>query len=275
MDNSTAKIALVTGARTGIGRACAVALAEAADRRYIVYGTSRRSETQAIGDIRMLQMNVDDTASVRAGVQRILDKHGRIDVVVNNAGIGFGGPVEGTSEEEAKATFETNFFGALRVCQAVLPAMRAQGSGLIINVSSVGGLIALPYQGLYSASKFALEALTLSLRMEVKQFGVNVVLLEPGDTRTSFTDNRRFTTGHRLNEAYAAQHERAMHRIEEDERHGAPPEAVARTLMRIVRNPHPKPQYVAARFYEKAAIWARRLLPGSLFEWIIAKNYDL
>jgi NAD(P)-dependent dehydrogenase (short-subunit alcohol dehydrogenase family) len=221
-------------------------------------------------------MDVTDAASVQAAVDRVLAEAGRIDVVVNNAGIGYAGAVEDTSLAEARATFETNFFGALRVCKAVLPAMRAQGAGLIVNVSSIGGLMGLPYQGLYSASKYALEGLSEALRIEVRPFGVRVVLVEPGDIRTAFTANRRSVQrAEDPASPYREQYRRTLARIEADEVGGAPPEVVARTVARIVANPRPRLRYVVGPFYEQVAVWIKRLVPAGLFEWLMRMNYRI
>jgi NAD(P)-dependent dehydrogenase (short-subunit alcohol dehydrogenase family) len=136
-------------------------------------------------------MDVTDDESVQHAIDAILQREGRLDIVVNNAGIAIAGPLELTSIEEAKRQFDVNLFGAFRVCRAVLPSMRRQGSGYIVNVCSIGGLIAIPYQPLYRASKFALEGMTESLRLEVRSFGIRVVIIEPGDTKTEITQNRR------------------------------------------------------------------------------------
>jgi NAD(P)-dependent dehydrogenase (short-subunit alcohol dehydrogenase family) len=271
------KVALITGASSGIGHACAERLTQGP---YIVYGTSRRPQSEIVGPdgestVRMLQMDVNETASVRKGIRTVLEEQGRIDIVVNNAGFGYGGAVEDTSVEEAKATFDTNVFGPLRVCQIVLPTMRTQGSGLIVNISSIGGRMGLPFQGLYSASKFALEGMTESLRTEIASFGIDVVLLEPGDIRTSFTDNRSRTAACLINDAYREQCEITLTKIEENERNGTRPQRVAETLMRIVQATNPKPRYVTGRFYEKLALWAKRLLPDRLFERILMMNYGI
>ena len=265
------KVILVTGASSGIGRACATRLS---DEGHHVFGTSRRPQTENLG-LTWLQMDVTDDLSVQQGVQLILDQCGRIDVVINNAGSGYGGAVEDTSIDEAKATFETNFFGVLRVCHAVLPSMRAQNDGLILNVSSIGGLMGLPYQGLYSASKFALEGLSEALRMEVKGFGVHVVLLEPGDIKTAFTDNRRNTRGAVENSIYQSTYRRVLDKIESDERGGADPDVVAQAASRIVATRKPGVRYVAGPFYEKLAILVKRLVPAALFERIMMMNYGV
>jgi len=265
------KVILVTGASAGIGRACATLLAQ---QGYRVYGTSRAPRVED-NSFTMLPMDVTDVATVQATVQAVLHREGRIDVVVNNAGIGYGGAVEDTSIEEAHALFETNFYGVLRVCHATLPTMRAQGSGTIINVSSIGGLMGLPFQGLYSASKYALEGLSESLRMEVKRFGVHVVLVEPGDTRTQFTANRSNTRRADENSVYREAYRRALARIEADERNGAGAETVARTVARIVATPRPKARYLVGPFHQKLAVLLKRLAPPALFEWIIMMNYRI
>ena len=274
MDNTDRKVILVTGARTGIGNACARRLSTLGHR---VYGTSRTPSTADVTDpnFSLIGMNVDDARSVTEGIEGILAEEGRLDVVVNNAGFGYGGAVEDSSVAEAKQLFETNFFGVLRVCHAVLPHMRERGQGLIVNMSSIGGLMGLPFQGIYSASKFALEGLTASLRMEAKSFGIHVVLIEPGDIRTSFTANRRPTLATREYTPYREQYEKALARIEADEQGGPNPDLVARTLVRIMRQRTPKPRYVVGPFYEKVAVWAGRVLPGILFEWLIMKYYGL
>ena len=173
-------VVLITGASSGFGEACADHLAR---RGYRVYGTSRRArfpEGGAEENPRMIPMDVCDDDSVRAAVEFVLAAEGRLDVVVNNAGLGMAGAVEDTSLEEARALFETNFFGMHRVCRAVLPTLRAQRSGLIVNISSIGGLIAIPFQGFYSASKFATEALTEALRMDYDAFGRVLSDTNPG-----------------------------------------------------------------------------------------------
>lgn len=265
------KVILITGASAGIGRASALELARQGHR---VYGTSRtlRGVTD---EFTMLPMDVDDAASVQAAVKTVLDREGRIDVVVNNAGFGYSGSVEDTAIEEARDIFETNFFGVMRVCHAVLPAMRAQRSGTIINVSSIGGLIALPYRGLYSATKYALEGLSEALRMEVKHFGLHVVLLEPGDLSTEFGANRRKARGAGETSAYRDVYQRVLVQVEESDRTGDPPESVARVVRQIVDSPHPRARYAVGPFIQKFAIVLKRLLPAAIFERLLMQTYDV
>lgn len=272
MEKGSDDVVLITGARSGIGRACAEAMVE---RGYRVYGTSRTPPSEGPPDLTFLEMDVDDAASVETGVRRILNETGRLDIVVNNAGFGYGGAVEDTSIEEAKALFETNVFGLLRVCHAVLPTMRAQRSGLIVNIGSIGGLMGLPYQGLYSASKFAVEGLSASLRMEVRPWHIDVVVLAPGDIKTPFTAHRRHTAASARSEVYQAAYARALARIEADEQQGADPAVVGRALVRIATARVRRPIYVVGPFYERLAVVARRLLPRGLFHKLVRLNYGL
>jgi NAD(P)-dependent dehydrogenase (short-subunit alcohol dehydrogenase family) len=193
-------VVLVTGASSGIGKACAERLFARGCR---VYGTSRQAP-RALAQVRtsdlapmlrMIPLDVTSDASVDAAVGVVVACEGRIDAVVNNAGFGVAGAAELTTIEEAREQFETNFFGTVRVCRAVLPVMRQQGSGRILNVSSIAGRIGIPFQAFYSASKFAIEGFSEALRMEVAPFGVKVVLIEPGDFRTGFTAARRLARG--------------------------------------------------------------------------------
>lgn len=180
---STQKVVLVTGASSGIGRATVEALAR---RGHKVFGTARSPQgVKPLPGVTLLPLDVTDDASVKRGIQSVLDAAGRIDVLVNNAGYSVSGAFEETSVEQAKALFDTNVFGVMRTSQAVLPSMRAQGSGLIVNLSSVLGFLPAPYLALYSSTKHALEGLSESLDHEVRQFGVRVVLVEPTFTRTN------------------------------------------------------------------------------------------
>ena len=256
------RVALVTGASSGIGSACAALLTA---RGLRVYAASRTSP---------LRMDVTDDDSVHAAVDEIIRNEGRLDVVVNNAGIALAGAVEDTSLDEAKAQFDVNFFGVLRVCRAVLPVLRQQRSGYIVNIGSIGGLVAIPYQGLYSASKFALEGLTESLRLEVRPFGVNVVLIEPGDHRTSLTANRLRAAESGSNSVYRERCDRAIARMAADEQAGAAPEAAARLLYRIINRAHPRLRYTVGPAPERAAVWLKRLMPYAVVEKVIGRYYS-
>lgn len=263
-------VVLVTGASSGIGRCCA---AELASRGHRVYGASRTA-VSATG-VLPLRMDVSEDGSVSAGVAELLDREGRLDAVVNNAGIGIAGAMEDTSIEEARHLFEVNLWGALRVIRAALPAMRKARSGLIVNVSSIAGLVAIPYQGAYTASKFALEGLTEALRLEVRQFGIRVVLVEPGDCRTEFTQRRRSTSASIENATYRGPLERSVARMACDEQTGASPGAVARVIARLIDSPDPRLRYTTGPAAQCAAVWVKRLAPYALLERILRRYYEI
>ncbi len=264
------RVVLVTGASSGIGRACATHLA---GRGYRVYGTSRRAGGGQPGSVAMLVADVTDDRSVEQAVAAVLEREGRLDIVVNNAGMGIAGPVENTSIEQAKRQLEVNFFGAFRVCRAVLPALRSQRSGYIVNIGSIGGLIAIPYQAMYSASKFALEGLSESLRMEVRPFGVKVVVIEPGDHKTAITENRTAISSG--TDAYSQSFQAALARTAHDEQNGPGPEQVARLLYRIVNTRNPRLRYPIGPATQRAAVWLKRLLPYSVTEYSIRSYFGL
>jgi len=262
------RVALVTGASSGIGKACAELLAA---RGLRVYGTSRQQQPNGLFE--SLRMDVGDELSVNAAVASIVKREGRLDAVVNNAGIAIAGAIEDTSIAEARDQFEVNFFGVLRVCRAALPVLRDQRSGIIVNIGSIAGLLAVPYQGLYSASKFALEGMTESLRMEVAPFGVRVVVIEPGDHRTPLTENRRRTAGSLSSPVYRDRCDRAVARMAKDEQQGSEPEAAARLLYRVLNLPRPRIRYTVGPASERAAVWLKRLTPYTAVEKAMNAHY--
>jgi NAD(P)-dependent dehydrogenase (short-subunit alcohol dehydrogenase family) len=270
MDKENKQVVLVTGASSGIGLACATYLA---GRGYRVYGTSRRPGTSQTSSVAMLVADVTNDLSVEQAVAAVLEREGRLDIVVNNAGMGIAGPVENTSIEAAKKQLEVNFFGAFRVCRAVLPAMRSQRAGYIVNIGSIGGLVAIPYQAMYSASKFALEGLSESLRMEVRPFGVKVVIIEPGDHKTALTENRIEASGG--TDAYSESYRAALARTAHDEQSGPGPEKIARLLYRIVNTREPRLRYTIGPATQRAAVWLKRLLPYSVTEYSMRSYFGL
>jgi NAD(P)-dependent dehydrogenase (short-subunit alcohol dehydrogenase family) len=279
MERNNQRVVLVTGASSGIGLACATHLA---GQGFRVYGTSRRvtdspaaGAATAPGSVTTLTADVTDDHSAEQVVASILSREGRLDIVVNNAGMAIAGAVENTSIEEAKRQLEVNFFGAFRVCHAVLPSMRRQGSGYIVNIGSIGGIIALPYQAMYSASKFAMEGLSEALRLEVRRFGIRVVIIEPGDHKTALTQNRRLTAMSNETDAYRESFEAALARAAQDEQSGPGPEQVARLLHRIVNNPDPRLRYTIGPAAQRAAVWLKRLLPYSILEHGMRNYYSL
>jgi NAD(P)-dependent dehydrogenase (short-subunit alcohol dehydrogenase family) len=272
MDRENQRIALVTGASSGIGQACAAHLAA---RGFRVYGTSRRPASFNPGGVIMLTADVTDDSSVEQAVATVLEREGQLHVAVNNAGMGIAGPLETTTTEQAKSQLEVNFFGALRVCRAVLPAMRSQRSGYIVNIGSIGGLIAIPYQAIYSASKFALEGMSEALRMEVRPFGIRVVLIEPGDHKTAITQNRTVSAITGSADVYRLSFQSALAKTAHDEQSGPGPERIARLLYRIVNQRNPRLRYTVGPIPQRAAVWLKRLAPNSLVEYGIRSYYNL
>ena len=255
-----ARRALVTGASAGIGRACADELHAAG---WIVTGASRRGT--ASGGWSGLVMDVDDDDSVRTGVAGVL-ADGRIDALVACAGWGLAGAVEQCTIAEAKAQLETNFWGCVRVLQEVLPAMRAQGGGRIVLMSSIGGVIGIPFQAFYSASKFALEGLGEALAYEVAPLGVHVTLVEPGNIKTDFTASRRMAQPVDGDPVYGAAVARAVGLMERDEANGAPAADVAAVVRRVLESRRPPRRVSVGKAGERAGLLAKRLLPFRVFE---------
>jgi len=266
-----ARVAIVTGASSGIGEACAARFAE---RGLRVYGASRNPNFRP-ERFRPLLMDVTSTDSVARAVEEVARRENRIDVVVNGAGFGLAGSIEDTSLDEAVKQFETNFFGVFRVCRAVLPRMRQQRDGLIINIGSLGGLFSLPFQGFYSASKFALEGLSESLRQEVYAFGIRVVLLEPGDVLSRFTENRVLAAGASAQSAYEPVFRKALEIIESDERHGSSPESVAAVASKLIGLRRPRVRYALGRIDQRMALALKKLIPSKYFSRVVMSHYGL
>jgi NAD(P)-dependent dehydrogenase (short-subunit alcohol dehydrogenase family) len=266
------KIVLITGASSGIGRICTEYLANAG---MTVYGASRSLTPGNGGQFHTLPLDVTDDVSVQDCVRNIHQQQGRIDVVVNCAGYGVAGAVEETSPQEAIEQFDTNFFGVHRVCRAVLPVMRQQRSGVIINISSLAGLLAVPFQAFYSASKFAMEGMTEALRMEVRPFGIRVALIEPGDFKSEFPANRRNSAGSVKSDVYRELLERCVGVMREEEKNGKVPYPVARLVERIIHDPSPRLRYTVGPFGERLGPKLKSILPYRLYELLFMKHYKL
>jgi NAD(P)-dependent dehydrogenase (short-subunit alcohol dehydrogenase family) len=270
--NPTPLVVLVTGASSGFGKAIAESLA--ADG-HCIFGTVRTPAPDAPSAFTTLRVDVTRDESVAAGVDQVLRTAGRIDAVVNNAGMGIAGAIEDTTVEEARAQFETNFFGTHRVCRAVLPHLRAQGCGHIINMSSLAGHVPLPFQGFYSATKFAIEAYSEALRMELRPFGVAVSMIEPGDFATDFAANRRMTAASTPSSPYHGERERAIARMARDEQQNADLSPIVRTVKAILDTRRPALRYPRATARQRAFVAVRPFLPHALAEFLVRDNYGL
>lgn len=275
MSGSNNKVVLITGASSGIGQATGYALME---KGFKVYGTSRRIKDENIliskngsGFLKIIPLDVRQEESVQAAVNYIQEREETLDILINNAGYGIAGSVEDTSTEEALKQFETNFFGVHRMCRAVLPRMREQGRGLIINISSVAGLISVPYQSMYSASKAAIESMTEALRIEVKPFGIKISIVEPGDIKTGFTAGRQYVRASD-NSVYKEKFLKAVNKMERDEQNGPPPKAVVNSILKIVTSKNP-PVRIVAGFSYKILVVLKRLLPAKLVEFLVSRIY--
>jgi len=269
------KVALVTGASSGIGLHTARALAR---KGWTVYAVARRTDRLAELDadgVNTFAMDVTDDASMRAGVDRVLAAEGRIDLLVNNAGYGSFGALETVPIDEARSQFEVNIFGAARLTQLVLPTMRAQRSGRIINISSIGGVMYEPLGSWYHATKFALEGLSDSLRVEIAPFGIDVVLVQPGPIRTEWnTIARNGLLESTAGTAYEGAGISAARTMESADRpgRGAPPEHVAQIILRAAEADRPRTRYPAGRG-ARTIIIARRLLPDRAFDALLMRLY--
>jgi NAD(P)-dependent dehydrogenase (short-subunit alcohol dehydrogenase family) len=274
-------IALITGSSSGIGLATSLYLAR---RGYTVWATMRNlekaDELRKIIEserlpIELAQLDVCDDSSVKEAVTQILQKSGRIDVLINNAGYGLRGAIEEVSLDEWKRQFETNFFGVIRVTQAVLPQMRAQRSGAIVNISSVLGRMAIPFSGPYTASKFALEGLTETLRYELAPWNIKVVLIEPGFIATNFQQNAQLAQASQSQDSpYALFKQASGRRVQRNIYRAAPPERVAETIYRAITHPRPKLRYAVGRD-ARLVLPLRRFLPEGLFERILKRQLGL
>ncbi|HKR38611.1 MAG TPA: oxidoreductase [Paraburkholderia sp.] len=268
--NSRESVALVTGASSGIGKAIAIRLVEAG---YRVYGTSRRGAQDSRQLFEMLPLDVTSDASVEAAITELLRLHGRIDVLVNNAGFGVApAGAEESSIEQAKAIFETNFFGLVRMTRAVLPHMRRQESGRIINISSVVGFLPAPYGALYAATKHAVEGYSESLDHEVRTKGIRVSLIEPAYTKTHFDAN--LLAADSTLEVYRGMGAHVEKALSDAITKGDAPSVVADVVLKAATAARPKVRYTAGSLAGKLRL-IRRFAPAGLIDAALRKDLGL
>ncbi len=263
-------IVLITGITSGFGRAMAQRLS--ADG-HTVYGTHRHAEDFLPG-VHYIKADAQKDEDCEAAVKQVLDAEGRIDVFINNAGMGIGGPLEFSSLEDAQRQMDVNWMGMVRFLHWVLPAMRTQGGGKIICFSSIGGLMGLPFQGLYSASKFAIEGYCEALRLETKAFGIKVVVIEPGDFATAFTARRKSVSAPEAYEVYKT-YAKSLASIEHDETTGLKPEYLAARISKIVKARNPRYHYIISTLEQRLSVTLKKILPPSWFAGILASYYKL
>ncbi len=264
------QIALVTGASSGIGFETASLLAA---RGYRTFGTSREPEKRGgPKGVEMLKLDVRSDDDAAAVVNDIHRREGRLDILVNNAGFGLFGAIEETSQQEAREQLETNFWGAVRMIANVLPHMRERKSGRIINISSVLGFIAAPFQGFYVASKHALEGYSEVLSLEVRPFGIHVVLIEPSSISSSFIEHHQDVNIRR--DAYSPERNRVLAILSDHIHHGSHPKVVARRVLSAVRARDPDVRYTAGSGSGLLKV-ARSILPTSLFDIAVRKTFAM
>ncbi len=262
------KVVLITGVSSGFGHAMAVTFAR---EGYTVYGTVRRA-VEPVPGVNYLQMELTRPESVKQAVEELMSREQTLDVVINNAGGGIGGPLEFTPVEEARHLLDVNFLGAVNVIQAVLPVMRRQKSGLLLCMSSVGGVMGLPYQGMYSASKFALEGFCQALRLEIRPHNIKVVVINPGDFSTHFTRSRKKIDLETCRDAYPG-YPVTLGLIEESENSGLRPDYLAGKVVRIAGKKNPSERYILATLPQKASVYLKRFLPEKIFTAILRTYY--
>jgi NAD(P)-dependent dehydrogenase (short-subunit alcohol dehydrogenase family) len=263
------KVVLITGASSGIGKYTALKLVQ---QGFVVYGAARRSDKmQDLKDagVRLLQMDVTDDASMKQGIQEIINTEKRIDILVNNAGYGSFGALEDVPISEAKYQFEVNIFGLARLIQLVLPYMREQKSGRIINVSSMGGKFGEPHGSWYHATKFAVEGLSDCLRMELKQFGIDVVVIEPGAIKTEWDiiarENLIKVSG---NSAYKDMVLKHAKMLESTYKRSSDPIVIAKIIVKAITSNSPKTRY-AAGSGAKLILFVKKILSDKMFDKIM------
>ena len=263
------KVVFITGASSGIGLAIANYLSE---KGFTVYGSCRDANCNRAYVFKMIPLELTYSDSIKNAIDIIVNNEGRLDVLINNAGVGITGPVEETPTDEIKKSFDINFFGLIDVMKAVLPQMRLQKSGLIINITSIASYMGLPFRGVYSSLKGAVRILTESISMEVKKFGINVVNLAPGDFKTNIAQGRYHTP---VNEksVYNKVYRRNLDLMNAHVNDGEDPILVAKYVYEIINSENPRIHYKVGSFTQKAAIILKRVLPDKVYEKMLMNYY--
>jgi len=265
------KIILVTGGSSGIGKSIGSFLKS---KGHKVYGTTRnKSNYPDFSHFELLEMDVKDTVSIQSVVQKIIAKDGRLDVLVNNAGIGITGPIEETPHEEILKAFETNFHGPLHMTKAVLPQMRERGGGTIINITSIAGYMGLPFRGIYSATKSAMSIVTEALRMETRDSGIKICTVAPGDFATNIASGRYHTPVSETSPY--KEYGKSLQMMNDHVDTGLDPIMVAKTVFKIINTTDPKVHYKVGAPMQKFSLVLKKILPDKLYEKLLMNHYKL
>lgn len=265
------KVVLITGASSGIGKAIAEFLAS---KDYLVYGTSRNPKEEVLNKVHFLQLDVTDNESIKKAVNQVLEQEKRIDYLINNAGKGIGGALEEIPESELKSIFETNYFGPLNLIKAVLPEMRKNRSGMIINITSIAGFMGLPFRSAYSATKGALGITTESLRMELKEFNIKLTNVAPGDFATNIASGRYHAPVAKESD-YATTYSKSLEMMNAHVDDGQSPAIMAEAVYKIMQEKNPKVHYKVGAFMQKFSVFLKGILPGRIYERLLLNHYKL
>jgi len=265
------KVVLITGGSSGIGKSVGEFLTE---KGYVVYGTSRNPSLIKNHLFKLVALDVNNPESILKAVNEVILKEGKLDVLVNNAGVGITGPIEETPTNEMRKAFDTNLFGAIDVMKAVLPQMRKQQSGLIINVTSIAGYMGLPFRGIYSATKGAMEIVSEAIRMEVKGFGIEVTNVAPGDFATNIASGR-FHTPVYDDSPYKKNYQENLELMDAHVDSGEDPIEMAKVIYKVINTPKPIIHYRVGDYIQKASIVLKKILPDKIYEKLLMKHYKL
>ncbi|MEP5256439.1 SDR family oxidoreductase [Winogradskyella rapida] len=265
------KVVLITGGSSGIGKSVGEFLQT---KGFKVYGTSRNPNNYPQSKFPIVALDVTKPETITACINEVLTAETKIDVLINNAGAGITGPIEEIPDAEIKRNFETNLFGPINVIKAVLPSMRQQQSGLIINVTSIAGYMGLPYRGIYSASKGALELITEAFRMEIKGFNIKMTNVAPGDFATNIAAGRYHAPALE-NSPYKETYGKTLSLMDEHVDSGGDPKEMAEAIYKIMQTKSPKIHYKVGAFLQKFSIVLKRILPDAIYEKMLMDHYKL
>ncbi|CAN5168270.1 SDR family oxidoreductase [soil metagenome] len=269
--DTSPRVVLITGGSSGIGKSIGEFLT---NKNFIVYGTSRNPGRASGSSFPLLAMDVTHHETIHQAISEIIEKEGKLDILINNAGVGITGPLEETPDEEIKKAFDTNYFGPINVIKGVLPQMRKQGTGLIINITSIAGYMGLPYRGIYSATKGALELTTEAFRMELKDFNIKMTNVAPGDFATNIAAGR-YHAPVLEDSPYKNSYKNTLDLMNAHVDAGKDPMEMARAILKVIETPNPKGHYRVGEPLQKLSIVLKKILPDKVYEKMLLKHYKL
>lgn len=265
------KTVFITGASSGIGRAIGDYLTQ---KGYRVFGTSRNPDAIKNSQFPLIKLDVNNIKSIQSAISELMSKTETIDVLINNAGVGITGPLEETPDEEIKKAFETNLFGPINIIKEILPYMRKQKKGRIINITSIAGYMGLPYRGIYSASKAALEITMEAMRMEIRQFNIKMSNVAPGDFATNIAAGR-YHAPVLQGSPYEKVYQQTLEIMNEHVDGGEDPVKMAKAIEKIINSANPKVHYQIGSPLQKFSVLLKKVLPGKMYENLLLKHYKL